>query len=151
VRKTSRNLLHGALLEQCILFVHPRFDCASIRRVGCTLWNYGTGRAFSCRRAITMTLSLRREHSQFLRSAIRHPPINAFAPSDKSDEPATARALHLMNQIRCEATDIVWSIILRTWRHESETWRYPNARFNLQIPNGSRRSGWEFKKFELRI
>jgi len=49
------------------------------------------GRAFSCRRAIAMTLSLRREHSQFLRSAIRHPPINAFAPSDKSDESAARR------------------------------------------------------------
>lgn len=92
-RKTPRNLLHGALLPRYILFVHRRVDCASIHRAGCTLWNYGTRRTFSCRRAIAMTLSLRREHSQFLRSAIRRPPINAFAPSDKSDEPAAGRCI----------------------------------------------------------
>lgn len=98
----------------------PRWDalCGIVR------WNRASARSrIAPRRAIAMTLSLRRGHSQFLRSAIRCSPINAFAPLNKSDgPPPPPSAQHLMNQIRCGASGIVWSIITtRIWNLARDT------------------------------
>jgi len=103
---------------------------------GIARWNRAS---IAPRWTIAMTLSLRLGHSQFLRSAIRCSPINAFASLNKSDGPSPPpSAQHLMNQIRCGASGVVWSIIAtRIWNLARDTTMWDSICESLMAGFGS--------------